>query len=63
MVNDDAKKIAGRHFSHELRNNTDQLSQGLTLTHEQVSDNYMEGTVDGMIEKREENIPLQDLEK
>ena len=28
----------------------DELSRGLAVTHEQVSDAYMEGTVDGVIE-------------
>ncbi|WP_158737865.1 YozQ family protein [Alteribacillus sp. YIM 98480] len=34
---------------------TDQSSKGLASTHEQVSDTYTEGTIDGSIDEVDEN--------
>jgi len=62
MVYQDSKHVAGKQYSPELKNANDEASQGLALTHEQVLDHYMEGTVDGLIEKSKgNNIPLQDI--
>lgn len=62
MDNLDSKKIAGRHYDAQMKNSTDEFEQGLNLTHEQVFDNYMEGTVDGFIEKKNApDVPLKDL--
>ncbi|MDM5337474.1 YozQ family protein [Fictibacillus enclensis] len=37
-----------------------ETDQGLAITHEQVSDDYMEGTIDGVMENVEgKDIPLQ----
>ncbi|MCU9613586.1 YozQ family protein [Caldibacillus lycopersici] len=62
MRYDNSKKLAGKHYAHDMKQNDDELSQGLSLTHEQVSDNYMEGTIDGVIEKENgKSVPLKDL--
>ena len=42
--------IAGRYYETEDYNRNDQLSSGLATTHEQVSDAYMEGQADAVIE-------------
>ncbi|SFC79046.1 Protein of unknown function [Bacillus sp. OV322] len=39
-------EIAGKHFKVEDYKKDDQLSSGLAETHEQVSDDYMAGTID-----------------
>lgn len=44
------QKIAGRHFEPSDYKGKTQLEQGLSITHEQVGDDYMEGTVDQLIE-------------
>ncbi|MDQ0229659.1 YozQ family protein [Metabacillus malikii] len=45
------EKLAGKFFEVEDYGRDNQLSSGLATTHEQASDNYMEGTVDGMMEE------------
>ncbi|RBP96368.1 uncharacterized protein DUF4025 [Cytobacillus firmus] len=42
--------IAGRYYETEDYKRNDQLSSGLATTHEQVSDAYMEGQADAVIE-------------
>lgn len=44
--NENNTKIAGRFYEVEDYNREDSISSGLATTHEQVSDDYMEGTVD-----------------
>ncbi|PLR97690.1 YozQ family protein [Bacillus sp. T33-2] len=39
--NKESVKIAGRFFDVADYNRDDQVSRGLAITHEQVSDNYM----------------------
>ncbi|MFD5852393.1 YozQ family protein [Cytobacillus pseudoceanisediminis] len=46
----DGIDIAGRYYETEDYNRNDQLSSGLATTHEQVSDAYMEGQADAVIE-------------
>ncbi|WP_264739251.1 YozQ family protein [Cytobacillus firmus] len=46
----DGTNIAGRYYETEDYNRNDQLSSGLATTHEQVSDAYMEGQADALIE-------------
>lgn len=41
--------LAGRYYEVEDYNRDDQLSSGLAITHEQVSDTYMEGDSDPLI--------------
>ncbi|WP_210610875.1 YozQ family protein [Priestia flexa] len=38
--------LAGRQFKSEDYKNSDEVSQGLAETHEQMSDTYQEGTVE-----------------
>ncbi|PKR86816.1 YozQ family protein [Heyndrickxia camelliae] len=53
-------QIAGKTYSPSDYLSNSDLSKGLAMTHEQVSDVYMEGTVDGVMENVEgEDIPLQ----
>lgn len=42
--------LANRYYEPEDYKRKDQLSSGLATTHEQVSDSYMEGEIDGVIE-------------
>lgn len=48
--NKDSANIAGRYYESEDYTRNDQLSSGLATTHEQVSDAYMEGQADAVIE-------------
>lgn len=50
-------KLAGKHYDPSMRGkeNQDHLTKGLSLTHEQVIDNYMEGTIDHYVKKQEGN--------
>lgn len=48
--NNNGTNIAGRYYEAEDYNRNDQLSSGLATTHEQVSDAYMEGQADAVIE-------------
>ncbi len=44
------KDLAGRYYEVEDYKREDQLSSGLATTHEQVSDSYMEGEIQPVIE-------------
>jgi len=58
----DSKELAGKYYDESLENSTDEVSQGLKLTHEQVTNYYMGGTVDDVIERQKgKDIPLEDL--
>ncbi|USK61542.1 YozQ family protein [Peribacillus asahii] len=46
IVNKEDLLIAGRTFDSSDYDGTSQLEQGLAITHEQVGDDYTEGTVD-----------------
>lgn len=46
----DATKLAGRDYNVADYQNSDQLSKGLATTHEQVSDAYMEGEIQQVVE-------------
>ncbi|RID84107.1 DUF4025 domain-containing protein [Peribacillus asahii] len=46
IVNKKDLLIAGRTFDPSDYDGTSQLEQGLAITHEQVGDDYTEGTVD-----------------
>lgn len=48
--NNEGTNIAGRYYETEDYKRNDQLSSGLATTHEQVSDAYMEGQADAVIE-------------
>lgn len=56
---DDSLKLAGRQYRKEDDKGRDTLSKGLSITHEQVSDVYTEGEIEGVIEDvNGENIKL-----
>jgi hypothetical protein len=50
----DSKQIAGRAYEVEDYNRQDELSSGLATTHEQASDDYMEGTIDAKLSNQDE---------
>ncbi|MFC0270863.1 YozQ family protein [Metabacillus herbersteinensis] len=59
----DSTQIAGRQYEVEDYKREDELSSGLAVTHEQVSDDYMAGTIDVKLnnEKDEKNsIPRKE---
>lgn len=59
------KTVAEKTFQHSDYFEEEQLSSGMAITHEQVSDTYMEGTIDRRVSKQnarddyheEEEIP------
>ncbi|MFX3623400.1 MAG: YozQ family protein [Ectobacillus sp.] len=53
-------KLADKMYHAEDYNKQDQLSQAFSITHEQVSDCYAEGTIDGAMENvAGKDIPLE----
>lgn len=48
------KQVAGKQFDFKDYQNEDEISTGLAITHEQVSDDYTEGTIDGHFENIED---------
>lgn len=46
----ESSQIAGRQYEVEDYNRQDELASGLAITHEQASDDYMEGTIDAMMQ-------------
>lgn len=55
----DSLKLAGRHYQVEDYQGKDVLSKGLSTTHEQVSDAYMEGEINLVIDDVDgDNIDL-----
>lgn len=53
-----ARKVAGKTYQASDYEQSDQLSKGMAITHEQVSDGYTEGTIDGKIDRTNENDAL-----
>ncbi|MEK4668732.1 YozQ family protein [Niallia sp. FSL R7-0271] len=52
--------VAGKTYETEDYQKNDVVSKGLAETHEQSSDTYTEGTIDGVMENvAGEDIPLQ----
>ncbi|MGN8646072.1 YozQ family protein [Gracilibacillus sp. HCP3S3_G5_1] len=47
----DSKKVAEKMHDVQGYDSQDQTEKGLAITHEQVSDDYMEGTIDGKIDR------------
>lgn len=45
-MNEDSRKIAEKDFEPSYYNEESQFEKGLAETHEQVSDDYSEGTID-----------------
>ncbi|MGJ9381934.1 YozQ family protein [Salipaludibacillus sp. CF4.18] len=56
---ENSDKVAEKSYEPEDYNRTDELSKGMTITHEQVSDTFTEGTVDGKIDDVEEDGSLK----
>ncbi|CAH0347142.1 YozQ family protein [Bacillus sp. CECT 9360] len=50
-----SSKIAGRTFEFEDYNRDDEVSSGLAVTHEQISDNYTTSALDSAVENMEES--------
>lgn len=55
-----ASKVAGKNYQPSDYEKHSTISQGLAITHEQVSDDYMEGTNDGKIDEYdgEKNVAI-----
>ncbi|MGJ9459189.1 YozQ family protein [Oceanobacillus sp. CF4.6] len=45
-INEKAKTVADKTYQYSDYYSNDQLSKGVAVSHEQVSDTYMEGTID-----------------
>lgn len=54
----ESTKLAGKHYDPSMRTkeNKDQFQEGLSVTNEQISDNYMEGTIDQYVNEQNGNI-------
>ncbi|WP_226376806.1 YozQ family protein [Oceanobacillus halotolerans] len=59
---DNAEKVAGKMYDPSDYNRNDQASKGMAITHEQVSDDYTEGTIDGKIDEINEQGEVTDHE-
>ena len=57
-MNEEALKLAGRTYDVQDYKRKDTLSSGLATTHEQVSDAYMEGEINAVID----NVDGKDIE-
>ncbi|SDM17113.1 YozQ family protein [Sediminibacillus halophilus] len=56
----DAEKVAEKMYDPSDYQKKDPLSKGLAVTHEQVSDDYTEGTIEGAIDEVDDNGNLID---
>ncbi|MFZ3579796.1 YozQ family protein [Virgibacillus sp. DJP39] len=54
-----AKKVAGKKHEVSDYDSNDELDKGIAITHEQASDNYTEGTIDGKIDVVDNNGELK----
>ncbi|MBD8071504.1 YozQ family protein [Bacillus sp. PS06] len=45
-----SNELAGRYYQVDDYQNQDELASGLAMTHEQVSDSYMEGEIKAVID-------------
>lgn len=56
-----AERVADESYDVTDYQSADPVSRGLALTHEQVSDSYMEGTIDGRMDEYggEENVQIR----
>ena len=57
-MNEEALNLAGRTYDVQDYKRKDTLSSGLATTHEQVSDAYMEGEINAVID----NVDGKDIE-
>lgn len=58
-TNNKSEKIAEKSYEPADYGSNDETDKGLAMTHEQVSDAYMEGTIDGSIDQVDENGELK----
>ncbi|SET25520.1 Protein of unknown function [Oceanobacillus limi] len=56
---ENAKKVADKTYNVSDYQSNQELDQGMAVTHEQASDTYTEGTVDGKIDQVEEQSKLK----
>lgn len=57
--NSDSTKIANHYYTPDDYKKNDELSSALAITHEQVSDAYTEGEINGVIDAVDgKDIPL-----
>ncbi|AXI07729.1 DUF4025 domain-containing protein [Oceanobacillus zhaokaii] len=56
---ENAKKVAEKLYNPSDYESKNQLEKGMSITHEQVSDSYMEGTIDGKIDELDNNDELK----
>ncbi|MFA9559824.1 YozQ family protein [Evansella sp. AB-rgal1] len=54
-----SEKIAEKSYEPANYQSNDETEKGLAITHEQVSDAYMEGTIDGSIDQVDKNGELK----
>jgi hypothetical protein len=55
-----SNELAEKNYEVSDYKSNSELAKGLAATHEQVSDTYVEGTVDGVIENVDgEDVPLK----
>ncbi|WP_164217441.1 YozQ family protein [Virgibacillus sp. YIM 98842] len=48
---ENSSKIADKTYDVSDYESNESVDKGMAITHEQVSDNYMEGTIDGKIDE------------
>lgn len=53
-----SKSVADKTYQFSDYYKEDQLSQGMAMSHEQVSDTYMEGTIDDQQQKQQKQEKL-----
>ena len=58
-ISENEKKVAEKTYDVSDYQSTDPVDQGLAITHEQVSDDYMEGTIDAKINKVNKDDELE----
>ncbi|WP_246942087.1 YozQ family protein [Bacillus pinisoli] len=46
------EELAGKQFDPSFYENANEVEAGLATTHEQATDSYIEGTVDGNVDKQ-----------
>ncbi|UJL46407.1 YozQ family protein [Virgibacillus sp. NKC19-16] len=59
VIKENAREVANKTYQRSDYEQNDQLSKGMAITHEQVSDGYTEGTIDGKIDETNENDTLR----
>lgn len=56
---ENAEKVAEKMYDVSDYKSNDSVDKGIAITHEQVSDDYMEGTIDAKIDKLDKNGQLK----